>query len=80
MELLRADGLPIEALCGGQGACATCHCYIAPAWQARLMPPTQDELDLLGILETQDASSRLTCQIMFETGLDGLELTIAPEG
>lgn len=80
MELLRADGLPIEALCGGQGACATCHCYIDPAWQSKLAPATQDELDLLGILDTIRASSRLTCQIPFSDSLDGLTLTIAPEG
>jgi len=80
MELLRADGLPIEALCGGQGACATCHCYIESAWQSKLPPPTQDELDLLGILDTTEESSRLTCQILFTEPLDGLTLTIAPEG
>jgi 2Fe-2S ferredoxin len=80
MELLRADGLPIEALCGGQGACATCHCYIDPAWQSKLTPPTQDELDLLGILDTVRESSRLTCQILYSDSLDGLTLTIAPEG
>ncbi len=80
MEILRADGLPIEALCGGQGACATCHCYIDTEWQARLSPPTQDELDLLAILDTCNNASRLTCQLVFTDALDGLTLTIAPEG
>jgi 2Fe-2S ferredoxin len=80
MELLRAEGLPIEALCGGQGACATCHCYIDAAWRSRLPPPTQDELDLLAILETRNDASRLTCQLQFTADLDGLTLTIAPEG
>jgi 2Fe-2S ferredoxin len=81
MEILRDEGLGIEALCGGQGACATCHCYVTADWYARLPAPGTDELDLLDILDTKDpARSRLTCQDRFDATLDGLELTIAPEG
>ena len=39
MELIRLHGLPIEAMCGGACACATCHVHVAPAWAERKSNP-----------------------------------------
>ena len=33
MEILRDAGLPVEAICGGQCICSTCHIYVDPQWQ-----------------------------------------------
>ncbi len=80
MEVLRDEGMGIEAICGGQCACATCHCHIDTAWFDRLTPPDDDETELLGSLENYDASSsRLTCQIRVSDELQGLVLAVAPE-
>ena len=80
MEIVRDEGLGIEAICGGQCACATCHCFIDEAWIGKLNPPDEDETDLVGSTEHYDSStSRLTCQIPFTEDLDGITLTIAPE-
>ena len=79
METLRELEHGVEALCGGMCSCATCHCYVDPAWQNRLPPRSDEEDELLGELEFARDSSRLTCQVLFSEELDGLTLTIAPE-
>jgi ferredoxin, 2Fe-2S len=76
MEVIRDHGLPIEALCGGACACATCHVHVAPAWAARLLPMREDEEGLLGALPEAAETSRLSCQIIWDGDLDGLELTL----
>jgi 2Fe-2S ferredoxin len=77
MELIRVHGLPIEALCGGACACATCHVHVAPEWAERLHPARDDEEAMLDTLPSTETTSRLSCQIIWDTHLDGLELTLA---
>jgi 2Fe-2S ferredoxin len=77
MEIIRDHGLPIKAECGGACACATCHVYVAPAWVARLVPPTDEEIERLDEAFEVDARSRLSCQILMRPELDGLEVTLA---
>jgi 2Fe-2S ferredoxin len=79
MEIIRDHGLPIKAECGGACACATCHVYVDPAWQGRLHPAEDDELDMLDTALCVEDSSRLACQILFDATLDGLTVTLAPE-
>jgi 2Fe-2S ferredoxin len=65
----------IEAECGGGLACATCHVYVDPSWQARLPPPAPAEDAMLDATaaERKD-SSRLCCQIVVAEELEGLIL------
>ena len=80
MEVLRDQGMGIEAICGGQCACATCHCLLEPGWFAAVGAPGQDELELVSSLDNFDPGrSRLTCQIDITEAFDGLKLTEAPE-
>ena len=83
MEVLRDAEMGIEAICGGQCACATCHCFIEGDWfekLAELAEPSEDERDLVAYLDAFDETrSRLTCQIVVSDALDGLEVTVAPE-
>jgi 2Fe-2S ferredoxin len=63
----------IEAQCGGMCSCATCHCYVDPAWLARLPPPTDGEaLMLANVAAERRPNSRLSCQINSEDTLDGI--------
>ena len=62
----------IDADCGGQLSCATCHVHIDTDWLDRLQPPTSDEDDLLDFAIGRDARSRLSCQIVMSPQLDGL--------
>lgn len=77
MEIIRDAGLPIKAECGGACCCATCHVYVSPQWQDKLYPAKDEEVDMLDeAFDVQD-NSRLSCQILFNDDLDGLEVTLA---
>ena len=79
MEVIRENGLPVEAACGGCCACATCHVYVDETWLAKLEAANSDESMMLDeAFEVKD-NSRLSCQIKFGPALDGLEVTLAPE-
>ena len=80
MENIRDNGIDeILALCGGCCSCATCHVHVDPAHFDRLKPMGEDENDLLDSSSDRDATSRLSCQILFGPELDGLRVTIAAE-
>jgi ferredoxin, 2Fe-2S len=79
MELIRAFGIGIKAECGGVGVCATCHVRISEAWMDLLPPPSQDEQDKLDEIPGADDRSRLACQLLMATELDGLELELAAD-
>jgi ferredoxin, 2Fe-2S len=76
MEILRERN-DVEALCGGQRACATCHVHIDAAWMEIVGEPGEEEADLLGFSMEKQPNSRLSCQIHVSDAMDGLALTIA---
>jgi len=79
MEILRDAGLPIEAICGGQCVCSTCHVYIDPKWQDSLPPRGDTEQVLVEDSGHYQENSRLGCQVEYVEALDGLKLELAPE-
>ena len=80
MEIIREHGLEIEALCGGACACATCHVVVEPDWADRLHPPREDEESMLDSVPGVAETSRLSCQIIYQTALDGLALRLGETG
>ena len=81
MEVIVAAGFDeMLAICGGCLSCATCHVYVDPGFTGTLPPVSDDESELLDSSDLRIAASRLACQIPFGGGLDGLRVTIAPEG
>ena len=78
MEIIRDHGLPIKAECGGACSCATCHIYVDPTWSDRLHPARDEEIDMLDQAFAVADNSRLSCQVIFHPGLDGLQLSLAP--
>ncbi|MBX9726862.1 MAG: 2Fe-2S iron-sulfur cluster binding domain-containing protein, partial [Rickettsiales bacterium] len=78
MEVIRDYGLPIKAECGGACACATCHVYVSAAWFARLVPAHSEETMMLDDAMAVEENSRLSCQIILNADLEGLEVTLAP--
>lgn len=72
MEVIRDYGLPIKAECGGACACATCHIRVSDEWVERLVPPRDDEMDKLDEIHGADDNSRLSCQLLTDTAIDGL--------
>tara|TARA_B100001540_G_C15612339_1_gene553691 strand:+ start:16 stop:324 length:309 start_codon:yes stop_codon:yes gene_type:complete len=79
MEIIRDEGVDIEAACGGCCACATCHVYIDDKWINKLKPKDEDEESMLDQAFDVRTNSRLSCQIKLTDDLDGIELEIAPE-
>ncbi|MBL6752585.1 MAG: 2Fe-2S iron-sulfur cluster binding domain-containing protein [Nevskia sp.] len=77
MEVLRARG-DVEALCGGNCVCATCHVHIDEAWRERVGEAGPDEMALLEYSMEKRPTSRLSCQVQVTQALDGLSLCVAP--
>lgn len=78
MEIIRDAGFDeLQAICGGQCSCATCHIYVEGAVNPGL--PAGDEDDLLDTSDHRTERSRLSCQILFTDALDALQVRIAPE-
>ena len=62
----------IDADCGGECACATCHVFVDPAWLAATGTPGEQEASMLSFAATKQDNSRLSCQIEVTAALDGL--------
>jgi 2Fe-2S ferredoxin len=71
----------IDADCGGECACATCHVYVDAAWLAKtgLPVPGSQEASMLSFAAVTQPDSRLSCQITTAEELAGL-LVRMPEG
>lgn len=70
----------IVAECGGSMMCATCHCYVDPAWLSKLPPASEAEREMLSCAASEvTEESRLSCQIKVGPELDGLVIRL-PEG
>lgn len=78
MEIIRDWGINIKAECGGACACATCHVYVEPAFETKLYPAREDEIDMLDSAFDVRDNSRLSCQLIMSEELNGLEITLAP--
>ena len=76
------NGVPgIDADCGGECACATCHVYVDEAWLAVTGTPVpgSQEAAMLSFAALGRANSRLSCQLKVDAALDGLVVRL-PEG
>jgi 2Fe-2S ferredoxin len=71
----------IDADCGAECACATCHVYVDAAWLSviGLPEPGSNEASMLSFAALAEANSRLSCQIEVTQALDGLVVRL-PEG
>lgn len=71
----------IDADCGGECACATCHVYVDPAWLDRIGTPHIGSMEesMLSFAAAAQHNSRLSCQITMCDELDGLVVRM-PEG
>jgi ferredoxin len=76
LEVAQAAGMPLEGTCEGQMACSTCHVIVAPEWFERLPAASADEEDMLDLAADVARTSRLSCQIVLDPALDGLEVRI----
>jgi 2Fe-2S ferredoxin len=68
----------IDADCGGQCACATCHVYVDDAWKGKTGEPSEMEANMLAFVDGAQPNSRLSCQIKVTAELDGLVVRVPP--
>ena len=76
MEVLKGEGYPIQATCGGMALCGTCHALILEGFN-ELPPRTEEELDMLDTLPETFANSRLCCQIRVQQLPEKIKLELA---
>ncbi len=71
----------IDADCGGECACATCHVYVDAAWLPKIGTAGAGLAGsrMLSFAAVAQPDSRLSCQIRMTEELDGL-LVRMPEG
>jgi 2Fe-2S ferredoxin len=67
----------IQADCGGLLTCATCHVVVSGDWLGKLTAMSSDEDGMLAFTaQTREPGSRLSCQIVLTSELDGLQVTL----
>ncbi len=67
----------IDADCGGQAACGTCHVFIDPACFDKVGPASSEhEQQMLSLTDNVQPSSRLSCQVRVTDDIDGLVVRI----
>ena len=62
----------IDADCGGECSCATCHVLIERDWITKTGSPSEAENSMLDMNPDRESNSRLSCQIKMSDDLDGI--------
>ncbi len=62
----------IDADCGGECSCATCHVIVDDAWMDRAGSASDSEESMLDLNPDRGSNSRLSCQIPLTEELDGI--------
>lgn len=62
----------IDADCGGQCACGTCHVIIEGDWVTTTGGASDEELQMLDLTPERADTSRLACQLTTSEVMDGL--------
>ena len=79
MEVLKGEGYPIEATCGGMALCATCRVEVLNESNVELNCAGDEELFMLESLPCYTGNCRLTCQIPVSEKIDGLRIKLPAE-
>ncbi len=66
----------IDADCGGECSCATCHVMVDAAWTDMVGQPDATEESMLDLNPESQENSRLSCQIRVSEELDGLVVNL----
>ena len=79
MEGAVQNNIPgIDADCGGECSCGTCHINLSQYWFDKLEPLSEREEEMLSMNPERTATSRLACQISVEERMDQI-IVLIPE-
>lgn len=76
MEIAHMHDVDLEGACEGSLACSTCHVVVAEEWFDKLDDASEDEEDMLDLAFGLTRTSRLGCQIIMSSDLDGIEVRL----
>ncbi len=76
LEVAHKNDIDIEGACGGSLACSTCHVIVDEKDFDRLESASDDEEDMLDLAFDLQKTSRLCCQIIVTSDLDGLTVKL----
>ena len=79
LRLAQQHGIELEGACEGVCACSTCHLILeddAYDEVEDLAPLTEDEEDMLDLAFQLTPTSRLGCQIVLTTAMEGLKVEL----
>lgn len=79
MEVLKGEGYPIEAICGGMALCATCRVEVLNKEEVTLYEANDDEMCILDTLPCNTGNCRLSCQIKISEEINGLKIKFPSE-
>ena len=66
----------IDADCGGECSCATCHVLIDEAWMPTVGQASEQENSMLDLNPDREENSRLSCQIQVSSEIDGIVVNL----
>ena len=73
MQIAMDNGVPgIDADCGGECACGTCHVIVDNDWLSVAGKAGPEELQMLEMTPERKPASRLSCQIKATDAMDGM--------
>jgi len=73
MQLAMDNGVPgVDADCGGECACGTCHVIVDKNWTSAVGIVTEVEIQMLDMTPEKEETSRLSCQISASKDMDGM--------
>ena len=77
MQMALDNSVPgVDADCGGECACGTCHVIVDKDWIATVGNASDVEIQMLDMAPDKAGTSRLACQIPMTEELDGLIVRI----
>ncbi|MCO5232053.1 MAG: 2Fe-2S iron-sulfur cluster-binding protein [Chitinophagales bacterium] len=79
MEVLKAEGYPIEGICGGMALCGTCTAEVLNNEEVNLREADNTELAVLDDLHCKTDSCRLTCQLQVNENMHHLKIKVSEE-
>ncbi len=73
MQIAMDNGVPgVDADCGGECACGTCHVIVDANWTSKTGNVTEEETLMLDMTPEKADTSRLSCQITTTEAMDGM--------
>ncbi len=77
MQIALDHGIPgIDADCGGECACGTCHVILNAKWITHIGRASASELQMLDLTPEKTTTSRLACQVQISEDMDGMHVQL----